>query len=518
VFLSDDGHDRQHQHPIGPRGAAAEDPAVTPREVLEERQSTASGREGPSRSRGAERARAATAAPARRPAYADESPRWWRDVLRRRLLAMADITAAGFAVVVSTSIVELPWALAPLPLWILFAKLLGLYDRDHKSIRHLTFDELTALAAWALVGTAALALVLPLTPAEPLSTGAYVQVAVCALAAAFLLRAAARGLWRRLTPRERTTVIGEGELAAATRRKVELFRDMHLELADDDELAREALEGDDAEKLDPLVKRVDRVIVATDRMDSELIGRLAIACRRNQVKLSVVSSLRGRAGPQPLISQVADLSVLEYDTWDVSRSTVLLKRGFDLLVAGAATIVLLPLLPLVALAIKLDSRGPVFFVQLRAGLNGEAFRMFKFRTMIAGAEESLDEVVAIDELPDPMFKLRRDPRITRVGRVLRRLSVDELPQLVNVIKGDMSIVGPRPEQIELVERYQPEHRFRLQVKPGMTGPMQVFGRGELTFPERLAVELDYVENLSLARDLRILAQTFPVVLRGTGAY
>ncbi len=155
---------------------------------------------------------------------------------------------------------------------------------------------------------------------------------------------------------------------------------------------------------------------------------------------------------------------------------------------------------------------------MRAGLNGTPFRMLKFRTMVEGAEESLDEVVALEELPDPMFKLRRDPRITRVGRVLRRLSVDELPQLVNVIVGNMSIVGPRPEQIELVERYRPEHRFRLQVKPGMTGPMQVFGRGELTFAERLAVELDYVENLSLARDLRILAQTFPVVLRGTGAY
>jgi lipopolysaccharide/colanic/teichoic acid biosynthesis glycosyltransferase len=243
-----------------------------------------------------------------------------------------------------------------------------------------------------------------------------------------------------------------------------------------------------------------------------------MACRENQVKLSVISSLRGRAGPQPLISQVADLPVLEYDTWDVSRSTMLLKRGFDLLIAGASALVLLPLLPIVALAIKLDSRGPVFFVQLRAGLNGSPFRMLKFRTMVEGAEESLDEVVALEELPDPMFKLRRDPRITRVGRVLRRLSVDELPQLVNVIVGNMSIVGPRPEQIELVERYRPEHRFRLQVKPGMTGPMQVFGRGELTFAERLAVELDYVENLSLARDLRILAQTFPVVLRGTGAY
>jgi lipopolysaccharide/colanic/teichoic acid biosynthesis glycosyltransferase len=126
--------------------------------------------------------------------------------------------------------------------------------------------------------------------------------------------------------------------------------------------------------------------------------------------------------------------------------------------------------------------------------------------------------VVLDELPEPMFKLQADPRVTRVGRVLRRFSLDELPQLFNVLRGEMSIVGPRPEQVELVERYSPEHRFRLQVKPGMTGPMQVFGRGDLDFAERLAVEFDYVENVSLARDLRILMQTLPVVLRGDGAY
>jgi lipopolysaccharide/colanic/teichoic acid biosynthesis glycosyltransferase len=117
-----------------------------------------------------------------------------------------------------------------------------------------------------------------------------------------------------------------------------------------------------------------------------------------------------------------------------------------------------------------------------------------------------------------MFKLNSDPRVTRVGRILRRLSLDELPQLYNVLRGDMSIVGPRPEQMELVQRYRPEHRFRLAVKPGLTGPMQIYGRGELTFAERLSVELDYVDNLSLAQDLKILATTVPVVLRGRGAY
>jgi lipopolysaccharide/colanic/teichoic acid biosynthesis glycosyltransferase len=126
--------------------------------------------------------------------------------------------------------------------------------------------------------------------------------------------------------------------------------------------------------------------------------------------------------------------------------------------------------------------------------------------------------VQFDELADPMFKLRADPRVTRVGLVLRRTSIDELPQLINVLRGEMSIVGPRPEQLELVERYAPEHQFRLQVKPGITGPMQVYGRGELTFDERLAVEREYVENLSLARDIRIVLMTLPAVFGRRGAF
>jgi lipopolysaccharide/colanic/teichoic acid biosynthesis glycosyltransferase len=136
--------------------------------------------------------------------------------------------------------------------------------------------------------------------------------------------------------------------------------------------------------------------------------------------------------------------------------------------------------------------------------------------MHVGADHSLEDL--LDELPEPMFKFREDPRVTRVGRALRRLSLDELPQIWNLIRGDMGLVGPRPEQLELVERYSPEHLFRLSVKPGLTGPMQVNGRGELTFEERLAVELDYVENLSIGRDLRILVLTPVSVIRGTGAF
>ncbi len=435
-------------------------------------------------------------------------PRFWRDALRRRLLAIADLIAAVAAsIVIATSTAEAFWALVLLPAWIVLAKLIGLYDRDHAAIRHLTIDELPAIAAWAGAGTAMLALLLPQTPAGAVDPAAALVGWLVATAGALVGRGAARWIWRRTTPRELTTVLGAGDLAEMIRRKLELFPDMHLRLVD----------YGAPRSFEEIVTEVDRVIFASDVMEPGEIGGLVAECRERQVKLSVISPLHGRAGPVRL-SRVADLPVLEYETWDPSRSTAMIKRGFDIIVSSAGLLVTAPLLPIIALSIRLDSKGPVFFSQARAGLDGRPFEMRKFRTMVVDAEDRLGDVVRLEDLREPVFKLSDDPRVTRVGRVLRRLSLDELPQLWNVLRGEMSIVGPRPEQIELVERYRPEHRFRLSVKPGITGPMQVFGRGELTFHERLAVELDYIENLSLSRDLRIIAETLPVTLRGTGAY
>jgi lipopolysaccharide/colanic/teichoic acid biosynthesis glycosyltransferase len=218
------------------------------------------------------------------------------------------------------------------------------------------------------------------------------------------------------------------------------------------------------------------------------------------------------------LNHVADLPVVEYNTWDVSRSTLALKRIIDLLVAVPAIVLLSPVFLAIAIAIRVDSRGPVVIAQLRAGLGGRPFRMYKFRTMVADAAERLTDLVSIDDLPEPVFKLPDDPRVTRVGRFLRRTSLDELVQLFNVVTGDMSLVGPRPEAMAFVERYGPDQRFRLAVKPGMTGPMQVYGRGYLRFDERLAVEREYVENLSLTRDVRILALTSAAVFSGRGAF
>jgi lipopolysaccharide/colanic/teichoic acid biosynthesis glycosyltransferase len=195
-----------------------------------------------------------------------------------------------------------------------------------------------------------------------------------------------------------------------------------------------------------------------------------------------------------------------------------LKRGMDIVVSAAGLVVTAPVMIVIAVLIRIDSRGPALFKQLRAGRHGEPFRFLKFRTMCRDAEERISEVLAVEEMKEPMYKLRRDPRVTKVGRFLRRTSLDELPQLFNVLRGDMSLVGPRPEELWLVERYSEPERFRLDVRPGITGPMQVHGRGQLSFQERLAVEREYVENYSLKKDLRILLRTAGAIFRADGAY
>ena len=438
-------------------------------------------------------------------------PRFWRDVLRRRMLALGDLAVAIFAaVLLSDSLTDLPWALIGVPGWIVAAKLLGLYDRDHAALRHQTLDEVGSIASAVAFGILLISLALSISADHMVTATAALVAWLIVLPAALMTRAWVRWIFRRLTPAERTAVLGEGELAASIQRKLTLFRDMHIKV-----VATRPLDAGNSEQV---AKLVDHIIVASANPRPGEIAHLVSVCRQRGVKLSVVSPLRGRARPSSGLSQVADLPVFGYETWDVSRSTLLIKRLFDLAFGALGLLVLALLFPVIAAAIVLESGRPIFFRQDRAGLEGEPFRMIKFRTMVADAEDRLSEYVRIEELDDPVFKLTTDPRITRVGRVLRRLSLDELPQMVNVVRGDMSIVGPRPEQMELVERYKPEHLFRLAVKPGITGPMQIFGRGDLTFPERLAVELEYVEHVSLARDLRILAETVPVALRGTGAY
>ena len=264
--------------------------------------------------------------------------------------------------------------------------------------------------------------------------------------------------------------------------------------------------------------RVERVVLAVPELDESTLAHVVSACRSGGIKLSVVPPMRAMLGTAVDLNHIAEMPVIEYRTWGTSPSTMAIKRALDVVVSAAALVVLVPLLVLIAIAVRLDSRGPALFTQLRAGRHGRPFRILKFRTMCQDAEERISEVIAVDELDEPMFKLREDPRVTRVGRFLRRTSLDELPQLFNVLRGDMSLVGPRPEEVWLVERYGETQRFRLQMRPGLTGPMQVHGRGQLNFQERMAVEREYVENYSLRKDIKILFRTGSAILGARGAY
>jgi exopolysaccharide biosynthesis polyprenyl glycosylphosphotransferase len=454
--------------------------------------------------------------PASAVADADMDLRYGRDARLRRVLAGADLlTVAATAVVLlaagSKHHTVLLLVLSA-PAWIVCAKLAGLYDRDQRTLRHLTVDEIPGLVVWALGSVAFITLVTLPVPSLAIDGDDRMLIWASAIVFGFVFRAASRALWRRATPPEQLFIVGHGPLAEAVARKLALFPDIHAEVA-------AWLENVGAlwERLDDL-DEIDRIVVASSDLSEELLGEILPVCRLRGVKLTVVPPTRGMFGTATHLGHIAELPLLDYNTWDISGSTLALKRTADVVLSAFGLFLLSPLFVLAAIAIVVTDGMPVLFRQTRAGAGGQPFTMLKFRTMVKNAEALLPELVPFEKLDDPMFKLKADPRVTRVGRLLRRTSLDELPQLVNVLVGDMSIVGPRPEQVDLVERYSPEHRFRLDVKPGITGPMQVYGRGELTFDERLAVEREYVENLSLARDLKIVLMTLPAVLGRRGAY
>ncbi len=264
---------------------------------------------------------------------------------------------------------------------------------------------------------------------------------------------------------------------------------------------------------------VDEVILAHPGVGRELVAEVISACAEEGKAVHVAAEALplGRSGfGRPLAGEVAGLPVLTYMRGPRESAALFMKRMMDLLGAALGLLLFAPFMFLIALAIKLDSPGPVFFVQERVGLHGRRFRMYKFRSMVADAERRLAEVAHLNEMTGPVFKTARDPRVTRVGRVLRRLSLDELPQLFNVLKGEMSLVGPRPPLPREVAKYGPRERRRLSVKPGITCLWQVSGRNKIPFERWVELDLEYVERWSLWLDLKILARTVPAVLGLTG--
>ena len=259
-------------------------------------------------------------------------------------------------------------------------------------------------------------------------------------------------------------------------------------------------------------------VLSCPEMDGPALRRLGWALEPTRAELVVAPSLMEVGGPRIAIRPVCGLPLLHVERPELTGIRRLAKAALDRLGSLLGLLVLAPLMVGLALAIRLDSRGPVFFRQTRVGRDGREFSMIKFRTMVPEAEQQLNDLLPGSDGDGVLFKMRRDPRITRVGRFLRRYSLDELPQLFNVLRGDMSLVGPRPPLPREVEQYGDDMHRRFLVKPGLTGLWQVNGRSDLDWDESVRLDLRYVENWSFAFDLMILWKTAAAVVKGNGAY
>jgi exopolysaccharide biosynthesis polyprenyl glycosylphosphotransferase len=454
-------------------------------------------------------------------------------VLRRGLL-VADVAAAAIAALVPPLLtsVSVPAAAAltfGLALgWPALTYAFGLYAADDLSawasgIRHGPRLVVAALfASWPLAGAL---LLLGVAHAPSLA------IVTCALLAivSSARRATARTLAHRAHPlRQRALIVGSGTVAGQLTRRLRAHGELGVEPVGllDDEVSELDTSGlprlGRIEELGDVIpsQDIDRVIISFSRASHSDLLRCIRTCRDEGVAVDVVPRLfEFLEGAHP-VETMRGLPLLSLDAPRLSRAACAAKRTLDVLVSAVALVLLLPMLLMMALAIKLDSRGPVLFRQWRAGAGGKPFRLLKFRTMRADAEARKPELAHANDIRDGvMFKIWHDPRTTRLGRRLRRLSLDELPQLINVLRGDMSLVGPRPLVFEEAEALaETWHERRLDLKPGITGLWQVAGRNHVPFQEMLKLDYQYVAGWTLARDIELLLATIPAVLSRRGAY
>jgi len=259
-------------------------------------------------------------------------------------------------------------------------------------------------------------------------------------------------------------------------------------------------------------------VLSSSELDSVTLRQIAWGLEKTGTDLCVAPALLDVAGPRTTIRPIAGLTLLHVDHPQLSGPRQVLKDLFDRSAAAAALVLLSPLMVALGAAIKLSDPGPALFTQTRVGKDGRTFKIYKFRTMVVDAEKLLAELREKNDNDGAKFKMRRDPRVTAVGAQLRKWSLDELPQLFNIVLGEMSLVGPRPALPDETARYAAHVHRRLAVRPGLTGLWQVSGRSDLTWEESVRLDLRYVENWSFALDLQILWKTFSVIFRGAGAY
>jgi exopolysaccharide biosynthesis polyprenyl glycosylphosphotransferase len=413
-------------------------------------------------------------------------------------------------------------------LWLVVLAVYGLYERQTRTISASTFDEVTTLSNALLAGS-----LLLLLAGQALKRIAGIVVyspmeAVLFLAFALILVPLGRWYVRaRLAPRvvrpRRTLIVGAGAVGRMVQRKIAAHPEYGLEVVgfvDDGGHENDADVLGRAEDLTRVVDGhdVDWVVLAGSNAPYDRTLELVRAVRRPDVHLSIVPSFFELFASNATIEDLEGVPIVSLPPMRLSRSLRALKRTFDLAASLGGLLVLSPVLVAAAIAIKLDSRGPVFFRQLRNGRGGVPFRIMKFRTMVEDAESQRFDLAHLNLMDGPLFKIDGDPRITRVGAFLRKWRIDELPQLWNVVRGEMSLVGPRPFVVHEADKITGWAGRRLESMPGITGLWQVLGGNDLSFEEMVKLDYVYTTNWSLWWDIKILCQTFPVVLGRRGAY
>lgn len=341
-----------------------------------------------------------------------------------------------------------------------------------------------------------------------------------------IIRLALGYLRRRGIGVDRALIVGCGETGRAILRSVIAQPALGYQIAgfvDDDPTKTaigpfELLGGTDKLRNILRERQIEEVIITLPWHARDKIIEIMKVCESTGAGVRIVPDLFQLSLSRVAVDAVGGIPLIAVKEVSISGGSLAAKRALDLVVGLLLALVLVPLMALIALFIKLTSPGPVIFLQQRVGRSGTLFTAYKFRTMRVGAEGEVDRLSHLNEATGPLFKIRNDPRLTPIGRILRRLSLDELPQLWNVLRGEMSLVGPRPPIPTEVEKYEDWHRKRLEVSPGVTGLWQVSGRSELTFDEMVMLDIYYIENWSPWLDIWILIKTIPTVLSAKGAY
>lgn len=440
-----------------------------------------------------------------------------RERIFRRLLLVADAGAAAAAALIAitaqTGYQLRMGFLLVLPLIIVVAKLQGLYDQDELVIRKSTLDELPKLVNMATLMTMLVWLSRHFIVAGAPGTKDLLKLWVLLILFTMIGRMVARRVASRHAPVERCFFVGDTATAERLRSKLENTKS--VELVGATGISHVDLDG---ELLAELVKRfeIHRIIVASSVGVAENhVVDLVRAAKAIGLRVTISPGMGGVLGSSLVMDDVWGMPLLGVPRFGLSRSSATVKRAFDVISASAGLVLLAPFFALIGLLIKLDSPGPIFFRQMRVGRDGELFEILKLRTMVVDAE-TLKAALRDQNESEGIFKMKSDPRITRVGRWLRRTSLDELAQLVNVVRGQMSLVGPRPLIVDEDELVTGFDRRRLAITPGMTGSWQILGAARNPLPEMIKLDYMYVANWSLWSDIKILMRTGRVVLSRQG--